>query len=667
RGALVAGGLVLAGAVMLLVLRLADALPEAPLPGLSDPGPVTRWGLPLVTLLGRLAAVATLGSLIATAFLTPGLVGGDRRTDGRTVSPAGYRWLRGASWAAGVWCLASAGQLVLLLSDLAGVPPSKIFGGTALQVAWELDPGRALLLVVAGTAVVAVAARVVLSVTSAALLAGLAVAMLLPPVFTGHASATGNHILAVDSLLWHVVAAAVWAGGLYALLLARRLPGLPGAASRYSRAAGWCFAIVAVSGTVNALSRLDLSDLDTGYGRVVLAKVAALGGLGLLGLWQRRRGLVALRTGVPGAFRRYAVVELLLFAATFGLAAALARTPPPVSLASESSAAALLGYQPPSGPPTARSILLDWLPDPLFLGAAALAVGLYAAGFWRLRRAGTGWPPLRLVSWSAGWLVVGLATSSGLAAYAPLMFSVHMAQHLALMTLAPILMVLGAPVTMALRALRRGSEPGLRGPRDWLRLALHSRYMRVLAHPVVALAILVVSLFAMYFTGLYELALRSHATHLGMLLHLLLTGYLFYWTVIGVDPTPHRVAPPVRLLVLFAGMGFHAFFGVALMQSGVAMAPDWYAALDLPWLPDPLADQKAAGGIAWSFGEIPSLVVAIALVVQWLRVDEREARQFDRAAARAVAAGDPSLDPHEAYNAYLKRLAEADRQRSAGE
>ncbi|MGH3739178.1 MAG: cytochrome c oxidase assembly protein, partial [Micromonosporaceae bacterium] len=273
---------------------------------------------------------------------------------------------------------------------------------------------------------------------------------------------------------------------------------------------------------------------------------------------------------------------------------------------------------------------------------------------------GTRWSPLRLASWCAGWLVVCFATSSGLAAYAPVMFSVHMAQHLALMTVAPVLLVLGAPVTLALRALRRGGESGLRGPRDWLQLALHSRWTRFVAHPVVALVVMIVSLFAMYFTGLYELALRSHAVHLWMLIHLLISGYLFYWAVIGMDPTPHRIPPPVRLLVLFAGAGFHALFGVALMQAGVPMAADWYAALELSWLPDPLADQKAAGGIAWSFGEIPSLAVAVALVLQWLRVDEREARRFDRAAARAVATGDPSLDPHEAYNAYLKRLAEAD-------
>jgi putative copper resistance protein D len=648
---------------MVTVLRAADAVPAEVLPGLGDPGPVTAWALPLTALLSRLAAVATVGFLVAAAFFTPGLSTGDRQVDrlgGRTLGPAGYRWLRAGSWAALTWLFAAAGQVVFTVSDLLGVPPGVALG--ALRWSFELESTRPLLLVMTGAAVLTIGAATALSATGAAWLAVLAVATTLPPAFAGHAAAAGNHQLAVDSLLWHIAGSVIWAGGLLALLVGRRVSGLPAAARRYSRAAAWCFVIVAGSGLVNALGRIDLADLTTsGYGRAVLGKIAALLVLGGLGLWNRRISLARLDAGQPTAFRRFAAGELLLFAGTLGLAVALSRIPDPGEPAGESTAQALLGYPPPDGPPTPRGILLDWLPEPLFLGVSLIAVLLYAAGVLRLWRAGTRWPWLRLVSWCAGWAVVAFATSSGLAAYAPLRFSVHMAQHLALMTLAPVLMVLGAPVTLALRALRRTTEPGMRGPREWLRLALHSRFTRFFAHPVVALVVLIVSLFGMYFTGLYEVALRSHVAHLAMLAHLLGAGYLFYWSVVGVDPTPHRVAPPVRMLVLFAAMGFHAFFGVVLMQSGVATAADWYAALDLPWLGDPVADQRTAGGIAWSFGEIPSLLVAIALLVQWLRVDEREARRFDRAAQRAAATGDTSLDPHQAYNAYLNRLAEADR------
>ena len=667
RVLLIAGGLVVAGLVSVVTLRAAGAVQTEAFPGLGDPGPITPWALPLSTLLGRLASVATVGLRLAAAFFTPGLASGDRRADGRTVGPAGYRWLRAASWAALVWLAAVAAQLVYALSDVLGIPPSAAVG-QVLAWGWALELTRALVLTMAGAAVIAVAARLVLSTTGVAWLAVLAVASTLPPAFTGHASAAGNHQLAVNAMLWHIAAAVIWSGGLLALLLARRLPGLPRAARRYSRVALWCFVVVAASGVTGLLGQIDLTDLFTsGYGRIALLKAGALVVLGGLGYWHRRVTLTRLDAGRPGAFRRLAAGELLLFAGTIGLAVALSRAPAPVVEAEETSAQALLGFRPPDGPPTSRSILFDWLPDPLFLGIAGIAVLVYLAGAVRLWRSGGSWPWLRAASWAAGWAVVVFATSSGLAAYAPLQFSVHMAQHLALMSLAPILLVLGAPVTLALRALRRSDEPGMRGPREWLRLALHSPAAKVLAHPVVALGLMIVSLFVMYFTSLYELALRSHLAHLTMLLHLLGVGYLFYWAVVGVDPTPHRTAPPIRMLVLFAGMGFHAFFGVALMQSGTPMAPEWYAALDLPWLGDPLQDQKTAGGIAWSFGEIPSLVVAIALVAQWLKQDEREARRFDRAADRAAATGDSSMDPHEQYNAYLARLAEADRRRSAAE
>ncbi|HEV2089040.1 MAG TPA: cytochrome c oxidase assembly protein, partial [Cryptosporangiaceae bacterium] len=293
------------------------------------------------------------------------------------------------------------------------------------------------------------------------------------------------------------------------------------------------------------------------------------------------------------------------------------------------------------------------------------------------------------------------------------LFSVHMVQHMAMTMLAPVLLALGGPATLALRALRRATEPGMRGPREWLVLALHSRAARALTHPLVALAVYVVSLYGMYFTGLYELALRSHAAHLAMFAHFLAAGYLFFWVLIGVDPAPRRVPYPLRVVLLFASMVFHAFFGVAIMQSTAPIAPEWYAELNRPWGPSALDDQHTGGGIAWAFGEVPSLLVAAVLLLSWARSDEREGRRLDRAADRAEArrtaraAGqqggsgrvrsgehdsvpsegndaappggndaaplggnqppepDPGADddPLTTYNRYLRQLAERDRQR----
>jgi cytochrome c oxidase assembly factor CtaG len=216
----------------------------------------------------------------------------------------------------------------------------------------------------------------------------------------------------------------------------------------------------------------------------------------------------------------------------------------------------------------------------------------------------------------------------------------------------PILLVLAAPVTLALRALRPATGPAWPGPREWLLAALHSRPARVVAHPLVAFVLYVGSMYAMYFTGLYELALRSHAAHLVMIGHFLATGYLFFSCVIGVDPGPRRPIHPLRVVMVFAAMALHAFLGIALMSTTRVLAAGWYDSLARPWGVPPLADQHTGGGLAWSFGELPMAVVLGALLVQWMRADDREARRRDRAADRAEAAGgeDPELA---AYNAML--------------
>jgi cytochrome c oxidase assembly factor CtaG len=264
--------------------------------------------------------------------------------------------------------------------------------------------------------------------------------------------------------------------------------------------------------------------------------------------------------------------------------------------------------------------------------------------------------------------------------------------------LVPILLALGAPVTLALRALRPASEPGMRGPREWLLLGLHSRVGRVVTHPLFALGLFVGSLFVLYFSPLLETLMRSHTGHLAMQLHFLVTGYLFFWAIIGLDPAPYRPPHLVRIPLLFAGMSFHAFFGVVLLQSQQRLGDSWFASVAPPWAGPALDDQQLGAGITWAFGEIPTLIVMAALFFQWIKADEREQRRLDRAADRAearaaakqaaaaatataaetaelpetaetadagsatVSADDEAQEEDElaAYNAYLRRLHEQD-------
>jgi putative copper resistance protein D len=250
--------------------------------------------------------------------------------------------------------------------------------------------------------------------------------------------------------------------------------------------------------------------------------------------------------------------------------------------------------------------------------------------------------------------VLLFATSSGIGRYMPAMFSMHMAAHMLLSMLAPILFALGGPVTLALRALPtagRGEPPG---PREWILIALHSKLSRFLTHPIVATALFIVSFYALYLGGIFDAVAASHSGHVLMNLHFLVSGYLFYWVVIGIDPTPRPIPPVAKVGMVFASLALHAFFGVVLMGMDTVMGGAFYRSLHLSWHTDLLGDQHLGGAIAWAAGEVPLAVVIIALLIQWRRSDQRTAKRLDRAADRD---DDAELA---AYNAMLAELARRD-------
>ncbi|MEV0122428.1 cytochrome c oxidase assembly protein [Streptomyces sp. NPDC050703] len=300
-------------------------------------------------------------------------------------------------------------------------------------------------------------------------------------------------------------------------------------------------------------------------------------------------------------------------------------------------------------PPFTLGRGLEISADPFFLIGGLVGFALYGWGVVRLVRRGDKWPVGRTVAFGLGVLTVLLVMCTKLNDYGMVMFSVHMVQHMVISMLSPILLLLGAPITLALRALPAAGR-GHKGPREWLLWLLHSRYMRIITHPAFTIPLFIASLYALYFTPLFDTLMGSKAGHIGMMVHFLAVGLVFFWPIMGVDPGPHRPGYVMRMLELFAGMPFHAFFGIALMMAtqpmvGTYMHPP--ASLGI----DALADQEAAGGIAWAFSEIPSVVVLVALLFQWRRSEDREARRKDRAADRD---GDKEL---EAYNAYLASLA----------
>ena len=638
-------------AAALSALSVAESLTAT---GLPDPGPVTNYGLPAVRAAGEIAAVTAVGSFLFAAFLVP-------PQKNQVLDADGYRALRVGTVASGIWAVCATLMVALTVSDVSGQPLAAHLNPLEIwSVAGLVDVAGAWRWTAVFAVVVTLASIPVLRWSWTPVLWAASLATLLPLALTGHSSSGGAHDLATNSLVIHLIAGALWAGGLLALLVhALRGGGHADlAARRFSAVALWCFVAMALSGVVNALTRIALVDLLTSrYGWLVLAKVTALVALGFLGWAQRRRGVAALRkdAGDRAALVRLALVEAVVFGLTFGVAVALGRTPPPPPRDLDLSVPAVeIGYD-LAGPPTLGRVLFDWRFDLLFGTAAlVLAVG-YLLGVRRLRRRGDAWPTGRLVAWLLGCLVLLAATSSGIGRYMPAMFSMHMVGHMLLSMLAPILLVLGAPVTLALRALPAAGRDEPPGPREWLLAALHSRVSRVLTNPFVATALFVVGFYGLYFSGLFDAVVDSHGAHLAMNLHFLLSGYLFYWVVIGVDPTPRPIPPLAKLGVVFASLPLHAFFGVVLMGMSTVLGADFYRSLKLDWHTDLLGDQKLGGGIAWAAGEVPLVIVLVALFVQWRRSDQRTATRLDRAAER-----DDDADLA-AYNAMLAEMARRDR------
>jgi cytochrome c oxidase assembly factor CtaG len=259
-----------------------------------------------------------------------------------------------------------------------------------------------------------------------------------------------------------------------------------------------------------------------------------------------------------------------------------------------------------------------------------VAAAVYGYGVYRLRLRGDAWPAGRTVAFIVGGLgSIAAVTVSGVAAYDDTLLSIHMIQHMVLSMVGPIFLALGAPVTLALRTLHGRS-------RRTLLSVLHSRVVRVLTFPLVAFGLFIANPFILYFTGLYRLTLQHEWLHEYIHLHFIVTGCLFFWPLLGLDPLPNRWPYPARALLMVLSVPFHTVLGLTIMQSKTLLAGDYYPGLHLGWA-DPWSDQVLAGGILWAGGEIVSITMLGILVLQWIKASEREAVRIDRALDRAEA------------------------------
>lgn len=650
-----AGPAILAGAALVALLAaLAYGGGAAPLIQ-GDPGAVVRWGLPVAKLVVNLSAALMTGSLVLALFaLRPDDKAFERALDAASVGAAIFTVAAGATT---FLTFLSVIPATLSADALFGEQLGRFLTSTELGFAWLLTT-----LIGASVTVLAFAVR---GWTTTALVAGLALVALVPMATQGHSGDESGHTVAVSALALHVIGAAVWLGGVLLLIVLRpalERRQLADLVARSSSLALAAYAVVVVSGVARAVVGLtSWTALASPYGAILLTKVAALVALGVLGAWYRTRLIARLRD--DAASRRFwslIALELAIMGVASGAAAALARTPAPVDtrLPSVPSPAEWLTGSPLPPEFTIDRWFTEWSIDLLWAVACGFGAFFYVAGVVRLHRRGDRWPVHRTVLWLAGLAALAWVTCGPINAYQDYLFSVHMIGHMLLSMAIPMMLVFGAPVTLAARAVHKRGD-GTRGGREWILWAVHTPFARVVTHPLFAAGMFIGSLWLFYYSELFRWSLYDHLGHEWMVAHFLISGYLFVQSLIGIDPVPYRLPYPGRLITLIAVMAMHAFFGMSIMMAGGLFVAEWFGAMGRTWGVTPLQDQYTGGGVAWSIGEIPTLILAITVAIQWSRSDERASRRADRHADRT---GDQELS---AYNARLAALAERDAQRAA--
>ena len=684
----------LAAAGALVFIALVGALLFTGAAGasqLGDPGAVTRWALPVAKAVQNISMAAVIGSLVFAVAILPKNLNFKRSRKpaaGQAASaepehPAFTRTLALTSGAAVLWTLSALAVMVFTYSDVSGLPLSGDPGYTSGLASFLTDfaTGRAWLAVSIIAAVVTALSFGVRSLNMLAFTGVLAAGALLPIALVGHSAGGDDHSAAVNSIGLHLLGVCLWIGGIIVLaVISRQLGSITGVVlSRFSALAGFAFVLVFLSGVVNSSLRITSFDqLATQWGALVLTKAALTLLLGLLGLMHRRwiiprlaganpartpaAGATGSRTPAgPGTLSAQRVlwqliaVELAIMGAVSGLAVALGRTAPPRSEelpVGASPARILTGYDLPPEL-TAERYLTEWRPDWLWVAIIVTLASAYLIGAVKVRRRGDKWPVLRTACWLVGLAALAYITCGAPAVYGMVLFSTHMLGHMALTMVVPLFLVLGAPITLALKALTPRPD-GTRGIREWILIGVHSRYSKIITNPIFAAVNFAGSIVVFYYSDLFGFALREHVGHELMVVHFLLTGYIFILTMIGIDPLPSRAPYPLRLVILLATMAFHAFFGVAVMGGTSLIQASYFGNMGREWGLSALEDQQLGGSLMWGIGEIPTLFVAIGVAYQWSRSDARETKRSDRAAERN---NDAELT---AYNNMFANLAQRD-------
>lgn len=587
-----ASGLRLAGPALLLTSALVALLLGLVIGGgadprvTSDPGAVVRWGLPVAKLIVNLGAAVMVGSAVLAAYaLTQGEKEFDTALDVASIGAAVL------TIGAGV-----TGYLTFLSSFNPEVSLGPGFGQQFGRFLLETELGRVWLITTVMAAILTVISYAFRGWAAALLLTFLSLASLVPMATQGHSGSLANHDAAVISLVLHITSAAVWLGGLLALVFLRpsaREHRLRAIVERYSTIALVAFVVVSVSGVARAMTSVSgWRELLSAYGAVLLVKVVALTLLGVVGVahrqWYIRRGV-----GERAPFWTFVTVEFAVMGIASGAAAALARTPAPADTSAPAltTPAEILTEAPL--PP--ELTLVRWLSgndvNPLWVMVAGFGVFFYLMGVRRLRRRGEAWSGLRTFAWISGMVLLAWVNSGAVAVYSDYLHSVDAAGRMLMLLVVPSLLVFGAPYRLALEGITNRTD-GSRGIREWLRAGERSRIVLVLRHPIVAMCTFAFIVWGVSATGLLRDSLADPLVHELRVVALLVAGSLVTAAILRPAGTyPRRM----RVVVVFGSAAALASVGSwVLLQSGL-IAASWFGAMGRQWGLEPMADQQAAG------------------------------------------------------------------------
>lgn len=640
------------GLVALAIAYHEQAGSEAGL--LTKTGPAVIWGLPIVKLVFNVAAACTIGSLMLALFALP--------PKGKAFSQA----LTLAGISAGLWTAASVSMSFLTFHSLANLTLFSEGSGTAfISFLMDLDAGRRGALSILLAAAVTVLCFIAHGHREVSLAALLSFAGLVPLALNSHATGSGSHPDSALSVVMHMAAAAVWLGGLLALVVLRKTvePAMiPAVVRRYSALALVSFLALAVSGLLAGWSGIGtLTALATPYGAILAAKSAAFVVLGVFGLLHRKWVISKLEQAPHRAARAFtllAVTELAVMGASSGMAAALARTPPPT--VAETGAA-----EQTSQIPSIVDAFSAWRPDPLWSLACGLAIVLYLAGLRRLRSRGGSWPAYRTALWLIGIAALFVVTNGGLHAAQEYLISAHVLTQMSITAVVPLLLVPAAPLSLAEQTIARRND-GSSGAAEVIDAVIRP-VLSATADPVVPAMGLAATLTLLYYTPLLEYSSTTQFGYAAMTMLALLAGCLLITSVTRAFSGPAAAALTGRLLALGGAAVFYSFNGWALAQQPDQL-PDarrepWQISVNPAFDIASVVDAEPAGAAMWLIGA-GSLGVATAVVLLSARRKAGvlpDGRGRHAAARELVAAYGPAAAAKPVFESRPERTPQAGR------